>query len=175
MDTDNKHERRLGGPPPHFPFFDSDNNLVRKDRRSSQSNEQLETMAHPTPPGDIHIEKTADAFNTSPKIAHTLILNIHNQFYTLTKENCPKVIGRMSGVDFFFNNIYVSRTHARIEFIDDAPVIIDQSRNGTFISIQGQPRIHLINNRYNLHDRGTLSLGAADPEQQGETIQFSCK
>ena len=67
-----------------------------------------------------------------------------------------------------------SRMHARIERRRDKFVLVDQSSNGTYVTIDGEPEIELRREEMILRGRGHLSFGHAYPGDSGEVLTFSC-
>jgi predicted component of type VI protein secretion system len=67
-----------------------------------------------------------------------------------------------------------SRMHARIERRRDKFVLVDQSSNGTYVTVDGEPEIELRREEMILRGRGHLSFGHAYPGDSGEVLTFSC-
>jgi adenylate cyclase len=67
-----------------------------------------------------------------------------------------------------------SRMHARIERRRDKFVLVDQSSNGTYVTIAGEPEIHLRREEMILRGRGHVSFGHAWNGDAGEVLLFSC-
>jgi class 3 adenylate cyclase len=67
-----------------------------------------------------------------------------------------------------------SRMHARIERRRDKFVLVDQSSNGTYVTIEGEPEIHLRREEMILRGRGHVSFGHAWNGDAGEVLLFSC-
>jgi class 3 adenylate cyclase len=81
-------------------------------------------------------------------------------------------IGRDAQNDVVVADRLASRTHARIERRRDKFVLVDQSSNGTFVTIEGEPEVQLRREELMLRGRGRISFGhsyAADP---AETVAF---
>jgi predicted component of type VI protein secretion system len=58
--------------------------------------------------------------------------------------------------------------HARIERRRDKFVLVDQSSNGTFVTVEGEAEVHLRREELMLRGRGRISFGhpyAADPSE----------
>ena len=65
--------------------------------------------------------------------------------------------------------------HARIERRRDRFVLIDQSSNGTYVSVEGMPEIHLHHEELILRGNGRVSFGHARDDKEGEVLVFSCE
>jgi len=67
-----------------------------------------------------------------------------------------------------------SRMHARIERRRDKFVIVDQSSNGTYVTVDGEPEIHLKREELMLRGRGRVCFGHGWSNELDETLQFAC-
>ena len=67
-----------------------------------------------------------------------------------------------------------SRQHARIERRRDKFVLVDQSSNGTFVTVDGEPEIQLRREEMILRGRGRISFGHGHDPALGETLAFAC-
>jgi class 3 adenylate cyclase len=83
-------------------------------------------------------------------------------------------IGRDLQNDLVIADRKASRMHARIERRRDKFVLIDQSTNGTYHTMQGEPEILLRREELVLRGRGSLSFGHAYTDDPAEFIGFSC-
>jgi adenylate cyclase len=94
-------------------------------------------------------------------------LELHSGSSSLT-------LGRDAQNDVVIADRLASRLHARIERRRDNFVLIDQSSNGTFVTVEGQGEIQLRREELKLQGRGHISFGhpyAADPV---EMLAFAC-
>jgi adenylate cyclase len=64
--------------------------------------------------------------------------------------------------------------HARIERRRDKFVLVDQSSNGTYVTVEGEPEIELRREEMILRGCGHLSFGHAYQDDSGEVLAFSC-
>jgi class 3 adenylate cyclase len=82
-------------------------------------------------------------------------------------------IGRDAQNDVVIADRLASRQHARIERRRDKFVVIDQSSNGTFVTVEGEGEVQLRREEMMLRESGHISFGhpyAADPV---ETLVFN--
>ena len=82
-------------------------------------------------------------------------------------------IGRDAQNDVVVADRLASRMHARIERRRDKFVLVDQSSNGTFVTVDGEGEIQLRREELMLRGRGRISFGhpyAADP---AETLAYT--
>ena len=82
--------------------------------------------------------------------------------------------GRDAQNDVVIADRKASRLHARLERRRDKFVVIDQSSNGTFVTIDGEPEIMLRREELILRGRGRVSFGHAHLEDPVEFVAFSC-
>jgi class 3 adenylate cyclase len=83
-------------------------------------------------------------------------------------------LGRDPENDVVIADRMASRLHARIERRRDKFVLVDQSSNGTYVTIEGEPEIHVRREEIILHGRGQISFGHASAGDSGEVLVFSC-
>jgi adenylate cyclase len=83
-------------------------------------------------------------------------------------------LGRDPQNDVVIVDRMASRLHARIERRRDKFVLVDQSSNGTYVTVEGEPEIHVRREEMILHGRGRISFGHAYGGDSGEVLAFSC-
>jgi hypothetical protein len=81
--------------------------------------------------------------------------------------------GRDLSNDVVIGDRLASRMHARIERRRDKFVLADQSSNGTFVTIEGEPEVALRREEMILRGRGKISFGHARGDGAGESVEFS--
>ena len=86
----------------------------------------------------------------------------------------PITIGRIPDSGFVVSNQRVSRTHARIEFINGAFVLSDVSSFGSWVRFTDNPgsEILLRRNQCILHATGEIALGAPFSDFSAATVAF---
>jgi class 3 adenylate cyclase len=83
-------------------------------------------------------------------------------------------LGRDLGNDVVVSDRMASRMHARIERRRDKFVLIDQSSNGTYVTVDGEAEIHLRREELMLRSRGRVCFGHGWSNELDETLQYSC-
>ncbi len=83
-------------------------------------------------------------------------------------------LGRDAQNDVVVADRMASRMHARIERRRDKYVLIDQSSNGTFVTVEGEPEIHLRREELILRGRGHVCFGHGWGDVLDETLAFVC-
>ncbi len=79
-------------------------------------------------------------------------------------------IGREPNHDIVILDKMASRNHARIEKRLDKFALIDQSANGTFVTISGRDEIVLRREEFILYGSGQISFGESPRRQPGVTL-----
>jgi len=97
--------------------------------------------------------------------ARTFELNAHSPALTL---------GRDAQSDVVIADPLASRLHARIERRRDKFVLVDQSSNGTFVTVDGEHELQLRREEMILRRRGSISFGHRHDQDSGETLAFAC-
>ncbi len=83
-------------------------------------------------------------------------------------------LGRDAQNDIVIADRKASRLHARVERRRDKFVIVDQSSNGTYVTVDGEPEIMLRREELLLRGRGRVAFGHAHAEDPTEFLAFSC-
>jgi adenylate cyclase len=83
-------------------------------------------------------------------------------------------LGRDQQNDVVIADKMASRLHARIERRRDKFVLVDQSSNGTYVRIDGEPEIQLRREEMILRGRGRVCFGHAHKDEADEVLTFSC-
>jgi len=83
-------------------------------------------------------------------------------------------LGRDAQNDVVIADRLASRLHARIERRRDNFVLIDQSSNGTYVTIEGEDEIQLRREELKLRGRGHISFGHPNLADSAETLAFAC-
>jgi class 3 adenylate cyclase len=103
-----------------------------------------------------------------------ILLRHHEREIELNEAHPSVTLGRDPQNDLVIADRMASRLHARIERRRDKFVLVDQSSNGTFVTIDGEREVSLRREELLLRGRGRVSFGhsyAADP---AETLAFAC-
>jgi class 3 adenylate cyclase len=88
-----------------------------------------------------------------------LILSLGNDRITVDGRRGVRTLGRDIGNDLSVGEPRASRTHARIELRGNAFVVVDVSRNGTFVQLDSGRQIVLRQEEMELPEQGQISLG----------------
>jgi adenylate cyclase len=116
------------------------------------------------------------ALSTRPKMSQARIkLRLHEQEIELGESQPVLTLGRDPQSDFVINDRMASRLHARIERRRDKFVLIDQSSNGTYVTVEGEKEILLRREEVILRGRGHISFGHTYQAEPADVLRFSCE
>ena len=111
-----------------------------------------------------------------PKATHTALLKVKYKSteIELNRSRLSVVMGRGQDCDLSVDEKLASRQHARIELRRDKFFIIDQSTNGTYISLDRAEDIFLRREQVAIYGSGRISLGRSFKEKKEaiETVYF---
>lgn len=134
---------------------------------------------------DIHVyevvwqeseELTMMVGRTNPPILlESAVRLVHQgQEFLVNAERSSLIIGRDEQADIVVQDRRASRIHARIERRRDKFVFIDQSSNGSYVTIRGETEIQLRREEIVLHGNGSISLGHPYAKDPSEIVEFYC-
>lgn len=152
-------DRRKSDDAPPFPFFDSEQTLVRENRRRMPDRRI----------NNIEI----DSNDGSAKEATRLFLWHKEEVCELFPSKDEIIVGRAQTCGLNIQNRYASRQHARFKFENDCFTITDHSTNGTYIK-NGEGEMFLMGEKMELHGSGIVSLGTPIEYVEKDVIHYFC-
>lgn len=115
------------------------------------------------------------AMVTRPKLRARKLELRHGAHAIELNSGTPSLtLGRDAQNDVVIADPLASRLHARIERRRDHFVLIDQSSNGTFVTIEGDDEFQLRRQELKLRGRGHLSFGRPYVDDSVEMLAFAC-
>ena len=102
-----------------------------------------------------------------------LYLAYNDTIKEITSRSPEFVFGRAADCDLVVPSEFASRRHARLVFRKGKFVLIDQSRNGTFIKVQGGKEIYIQGEEVPLSGSGFISLGKSASVSNAHMIYFN--
>src|SRR5947199_214490 len=128
---------------------------------------------------DDAVQAAADALtarSTRPKSQPAKIwLKLGEREIELTESQGALTLGRDLQCDMVIGDRMASRMHARIERRRDKFVLVDQSSNGTYVTVDGEKEILVRREELVLRGRGQICFGhAAQVGTTSEMLTFSC-
>lgn len=105
--------------------------------------------------------------------AVTLLLEHATQSWEL--DHGSVVLGRDAQCNIVVSDRNASRQHARIERRRDKFFLVDQSTNGTFVSIPNEPEVVLRREELMLRGTGRIGFGHSVDLADTETVTFTVR
>jgi len=103
-----------------------------------------------------------------------LRLKVRDQVVRLDGSRNSLTVGRDKTSELVVAELSASRAHGRIEHRQGKHVFVDQSANGTFITVEGDSELVLRREEFVLRGRGVIALGQSRATAS-EPIEFSCE
>lgn len=91
---------------------------------------------------------------------------------TLDNHRPPLVMGRDHACELVILEQRASRQHARIERRRDKFMLVDQSTNGTFLTLEGEPEVVVRREEALLRGRGRIAFGHSASEPGTHVMEF---
>ena len=104
-----------------------------------------------------------------------LCLTYRGKTLYLNGEKQSATLGRDSQSDLVVDDKKASRLHAKIERRRDKFVLIDQSTNGSYVTIKGYDEMLLRHEEVVLREDGRISFGHSSEEPDAEFVEFVCE
>ncbi len=95
--------------------------------------------------------------------------------HRLTQANVGVFLGRDASCEVLVADRMASRVHARIELRRDKFYLIDQSTNGTFVIVRGEPEMVLRREEVMLRASGQIALGHSVADTGAELVEFTVR
>jgi len=105
----------------------------------------------------------------------TLRLTCAGRVLVLDAGRAEATLGRDERADLTVAIPTASRLHARIERRRDRFVYIDQSTNGSYVTIAGEAEIRLLREELVLRGSGSISLGQVRSKDPAHAVEFVCQ
>lgn len=102
-----------------------------------------------------------------------LVLRHGDTELVLEQANASIVLGRDAACQIAVADRMASRQHARIERRQGKFMLIDQSTNGTFVAVAGEPEITLRREEVMLRAQGRIAFGHSVGDDGGDIVEFS--
>ena len=104
----------------------------------------------------------------------TFKLKYQHKEHTISRQTPCLMFGRSKQCDLIVDTDHASRRHARIEYRRGKFVLIDQSTNGTFVTLANGKQIYLKREEMALWGDGIISIGSSqDLEHRAQLFFFS--
>jgi adenylate cyclase len=125
---------------------------------------------------DDDLTMTVDSLHSAQPARHSELLLVHNgQQLTVDGARPAASFGRGVDNSFVIGDLKASRNHARIERRRDKFYLIDQSTNGTFVTVNGEAEMELHREEVMLRGTGYILFGHSAKESKEETVEFTVR
>jgi class 3 adenylate cyclase len=123
---------------------------------------------------NVNHHETADPAKPMPTdpIVSRLRLRVSGSDVFLGPDRPMASLGRDSDSDIVIQDSRASRSHGRIELRRDQYVLIDQSTNGTYVTLEGKEQFLLRCDEAVLRGRGQIRFGHAAGSNMEELLEF---
>ena len=112
--------------------------------------------------------------HTAGQVTLSLQLEHHGRQMAVNAEHPKVVLGRDAQADFVVEDKRASRLHATVELRRDKFVFIDQSSNGSFVTVSGESELQLRREEIVLRGSGIICLGHSLSKDPDGAISFVC-
>ena len=159
-------DRRIMIATPLFPFFDSEDTLVRQDRRQIPER-RLNNVTVDDP-----IAEKATSSSAEEELGNKrLFIWFQDEIHEIKRGDNNVWIGRSPDCLATFTSRFVSRKHARLYYEDSAYFLVDDSVNGTYIK-NDDGETFITKGKVLVKGSGVISLGVPLDHSESDPIHF---
>ena len=155
-------DRRGLAPPPLYPFFDSEDTLVRQDRRHVPDR-RINNICIEDP--NQHLEGAEELEDKR------LFIWFNDEIREVQRSEEGFWLGRSADCMAHFSSRFVSRKHARMCYHDDAYYLIDDSTNGTYVK-NDDGEVFVSKDQILVKGSGVISLGVPFEHADSDVIHY---
>lgn len=101
-----------------------------------------------------------------------LCLRYGNSVKVVDKAHPRLLMGRDGACDLTIRDRRASRHHARIERRGELFVLSDQSTNGTFVTVAGEPELFVRREEFVLHHSGIIAFASSAHNRDADVAEF---
>lgn len=159
-----EEDRRKMIATPLFPFFDSEDTLVRQDRRHIPER-RVNNIHIEEPQSNVLDIELSDIGNKR------LFIWFKDEIHEVRREGEGVWIGRSNDCFATFESRFISRKHSRLCFEDNAYYLIDESVNGTYIK-NDDGEVFITKDKIMVKGSGIISLGVPFDHSESDVIHY---
>lgn len=153
--------RKYSREKPQYPFKDSDGALVAKNRRRIVDRRLSQELMQ-------EIEGIAAGVSS-----RVIVFQCEDKTVRRESSRGSISIGRTKASDLTIDKHYVSRNHAYVKFNEPYFVLVDNSRNGTFVRFKDTSEIIQVHNdKLALKNSGIMAFGHGQDENNVHILKF---
>ena len=149
---------------PLFPFFDSEDTLVRQDRRQIPER-RINNISIADPEQQVSDTENVDLGNKR------LFIWFKDEIHEVKRGGEGVWVGRAPDCLATFSSRFVSRKHSRLCFENNAYYLIDDSVNGTYIK-NDDGEVFITKDKVMVKGSGIISLGVPFDHSESDVIHY---
>ncbi len=149
---------------PLFPFFDSEDTLVRQDRRQIPER-RINNITIEEPQNNLKSEEDLNLGNKR------LFIWFNDEIHEVKRGGEGVWVGRAPDCLATFSSRFVSRKHSRLCYEDDAYYLVDDSVNGTYIK-NDDGETFITKDKVMVKGSGIISLGVPFDHSESDIIHY---
>jgi len=119
--------------------------------------------------------RTADKSDLMQVFKSRMMVKYQNIMIHINEDRKQVSMGRLKKNDISIVKDHVSRVHTTIKYENGKYILTDQSRNGTYVHIQGRQGIFVKRKILLLSSSGIIGLGGKVTSESSEAIHFLIK
>ena len=158
-------DRRIMIATPLFPFFDSEDTLVRQDRRLIPDR-RINNITIEEPVLDQPGSRAEEELGNK-----RLFIWFQDEIHEIKRGNKDVWVGRSPDCLATFSSRFVSRKHARLYYEEGAYYLVDDSVNGTYIK-NDDGETFITKGKVIVKGSGVISLGVPLDHSESDLIHF---
>lgn len=124
------------------------------------------------PDNSTPVTKTAEIVDERNLQGSFLRLRYGGKIVMLNDKKRVIRMGRDAESDIVIHDPRASRNHARIELRGDRVVLIDNSTNGTFVTMSSKPELFLLNEEFVIHGKGLICFADSATNPDADSAEF---
>lgn len=149
---------------PVFPFFDSEDTLVRQDRRQIPER-RINNNQFNGPHNDLTPIEEGESGN------NRLFIWFQEQIHEVKCSGEGVWLGRADDCITQYSSRFVSRKHSRLYFHNNAYYLVDDSVNGTYIQ-NDDGEFFITKDKVEIKGSGVISLGIPFDHSDSDVIHY---
>ncbi len=149
---------------PLFPFFDSEDTLVRQDRRQIPER-RINNITIEEPQNNLKSEEDLNLGNKR------LFIWFNDEIHEVKRGGEGVWVGRAPDCLATFSSRFVSRKHSRLCYENDAYYLVDDSVNGTYIK-NDDGETFITKDKVMVKGSGIISLGVPFDHSESDIIHY---
>ncbi len=149
---------------PLFPFFDSEDTLVRQDRRQIPDR-RINNIYVEDPNLNGPDEESEELGNKR------LFVWFEDEIHEVKRAGDGVWLGRSPECLATFNSRFVSRKHSQLCYENDAYYLVDNSTNGTYIK-NDDGEVFITKDKIMVKGSGLISLGIPFDHEESDVIHY---